>query len=56
MGKAVGAPDLRVDVCELDLARAIAAASGESDSRLKFMVEPLEVTDCRFRAAICDCK
>jgi len=33
-GKAVVPPDLRVEACDPDRASAIAAASGESDSRL----------------------
>jgi hypothetical protein len=45
--------DLRTDVCEPDRARAIAAASGESDSRLKVLPDALEVIDCLFNAASC---
>lgn len=44
VGSAVPA-DFRIEACELDLARAIAAASGESDSRLKFAAEEFDVVD-----------
>jgi len=45
VGSAVPPADFRIEACELDLARAIAAASGESDSRLKFAAEEFDVID-----------
>lgn len=44
VGREVGAVVLRVEVCEADLASAIAAASGDNDSRLKF-TDALDVKD-----------
>jgi len=47
---------LRVEVLEPDRASAIAAASGESESRLKFVADALDVSDCLFSAASCCCE
>ena len=52
-GAVVGAPDLRVEACEPDLASAIAAASGERDSRLKLTAGDADVSDWRLSNAIC---
>lgn len=52
-GRAVWTPDFLAEVCEPDRASAIAAASGESESRLKFTAEKVEAPDARLSAAIC---